>query len=128
MVFGGTKRANTGGQSSDLHGRPNSETFCLTLRKCSVDLFSHIDPDRSKHDLLYFYCLADRVIFSLRDGGLMEGACLSQETLHEGAAAAQARSTLAVIDNSSFYQAIILHVSAIESLLTHLAEYQLGIL
>jgi hypothetical protein len=39
MVFGRTKRANIGGQSSDLHGHPNSETSCLMLRKCSADLF-----------------------------------------------------------------------------------------
>jgi hypothetical protein len=38
------------------------------------------------------------------------------------------RSTLAVIDNSSFYQAIILHVSAIKSLFKHPVEFLLGIL
>jgi hypothetical protein len=74
-----------------------------------------------------YYCRRPGPFFPVRDGVLMKAPYVSQDALHEGRHRPR-RSTLAVIDNSSFYQATILHVSAIKSLLTHLVEFLPGIL
>ncbi len=107
-----------------MHGAPcgrHLRSLLLDDAKVERDFSSCITSELSKDNFLLLPGCQHSLSLVIREASFLRRSFIEEPWRPR-------QSTLAVIDKPSFYQAIILNLLAIESWLTHLVEFLLGIL